>query len=156
MMGFLNRYPRLFSTLFILSLPLSYFSIWVGAFIKIGNLLAAASLFLFLRLLTYAVVMTLGMIGFRHLFFKTSVSILKVIIAAICTPFVIFMCMAILDAIVFSIIDGASVAGYFPDRVSIYLSRFYMIGVIAVMITGLLYKLSDEARRRDETSGLFG
>jgi len=110
--------------------------------------------FLVARLTVYGVIMTVGMIGFQRFIIKQRVSVLKIILMAICAPFIIFICMSILDSFVFSLLDERSFHSYIPRRILLYLSRFYMIGVIAVLITGLIhYVICKE--RSSEISAIF-
>ena len=147
--------PRLFSTLFILSVPMSYFSIWAGAIILSGNITAWMDPILIFRLLSYALIMILGMNLFHHFMFRKTVSILKVCLSAFIAPFMIFMVMAIFDSATYPILFGDTFSSYLPNRVSIYLTRFYVVGVIAAMISGLLYHMSFQAIRQHETSEVF-
>ena len=144
--------PRLFSILFILSVQLSYFSIWLGAIIRSGDITIWMQPILIFRLLGYALIMVLGMITFHHFMFRKTVSISKVFLSAFIAPFVIYMVMVIFDSAAFPILFGESFISYLPERVFIYLTRFYDVSVIAAMISGLLYYVSIQAKQQHDTS----
>lgn len=147
--------PRLFSTIFILSLPMSYFSIWFGAVIKSGSLSVWTEPFLVYRLLSYAIILLLGMFMFRHFMFGRGTSMLKVVLTAFFAPLVLFMVMAVFDSVLFSILDSGLFSSYLPERVLLYTARFYTIGLSATLIAGLMYHLSFEAKSQREMSLTF-
>ena len=147
--------PRFFSILFILSVPISYFSIWAGAIILSGDIAAWMSPILLFRLFSYALIMTLGMIMFHHFMFRKTVSIVKLCLSAFIAPFIIFMVMALFDSATYPILFGGSFSSHLPERISIYLTRFYVVGAIAAMVSGLLYYMSFQAKRVHDTYSVF-
>jgi len=100
------------------------------------------------RLLIYAVIMVAGMMAVQRLAFKKGVSLMKIILTVIIAPFIIFMIMAMPNTIMLSLFEKQSLGNYIPQRISIYMTRFYVPGVSAALITGLLYHLSEQARNR--------
>jgi len=151
-----GRQPlSLFSALFTISVACSYFLIWAGAFLKIGEFTQHITPLLIARLLIYAVIMVAGMMAVQRLAFKKGVSLMKIILTVIIAPFIIFMIMAMLDTVMLSLFEKQSLGNYIAQRISIYMTRFYVPGVSAALITGLLYHLSEQARNRDNISAQF-
>lgn len=99
--------------------------------------------------------MAVGMILFRKFTFRKSTSILKVILTAFTAPLAIFMVMAIFDSVTFQFAGGGTFTETLPARISLYLSRFYAIGVIAALIAGLMYHLSLQAESQREAESTF-
>ena len=145
---------RICAVLFILSLPISYFSVWLGFFIKAQGLYSIMTPFLVVRLTVYGVIMTIGMFGFQRLMVKQNLSLWKVILTAFCAPLIIFLCLSFLDSVVLSLSDGTAFQSYLLQRISLYLSRFYMIGICGVLVSGLIYYLIDQ-KRISEPSAIF-
>ena len=137
---------RISAIFFILSLPISYFSVWLGFFIKADGLYSILTPFLVVRLTVYSVIMTIGMFGFQRLIVKQNLSLRKVILTAVCAPLIIFLCLSILDSVVLSLLDGTAFQSNLLQSISLYLSRFYMIGLCGVLVSGLVYYLIDQKR----------
>ena len=147
--------PRLCAALFVLSVPASYFAIWIGAIIKSGGVAGWLEPFLIFRLLSYGFILTLGMFLFRRFAFQKSVSILRVIVIGFLAPLTLYMVMTLYDSAIFPIVFEGSFLSHLPQRIEIYLARFYILGVIAATISGLLYHIAIQAELQRKMSSSF-